>query len=87
MTWGGWRAAADRVGADARGNRVRRRAVCKDATGNIVITDADHPVLVVGVNGCVIVHGPGGTLVCDKRCADRIKPLVEKMAGGREEGG
>lgn len=76
---GGWLAAADLLAADDDGNCVHGSVLLDAATGNIVVADGDNPVLVVGVKDCVIVHGPGGTLVCDKSHAERIKPLVEKI--------
>jgi len=76
---GGWLAASDLLPADADGNCVHGSVLLDAATGNIVVADGDNPVLVVGVKDCVIVHGPGGTLVCDKSHAECIKPLVEKI--------
>jgi len=84
---GGWLAASDLLPADADGNCVRGSVLLDAATGNIVVTDGDNPVLVVGVKDCVIVHGPGGTLVCDKSHAECIKPLVEKILKERAAGG
>ncbi|HUS45816.1 MAG TPA: sugar phosphate nucleotidyltransferase [Phycisphaerae bacterium] len=84
---GGWLAAADLIEADANGNHIRGRAVCEDAADNVIVADGEHPVLVAGIRNAVIVHGPGGTLVCDKAWAERIKPLVEKIvASDREQG-
>jgi mannose-1-phosphate guanylyltransferase len=76
---GGWLAAADLLPADADGNCVHGSVLLDAATGNIVVADDDNPVLVVGVKDCVIVHGPGGILVCDKSHAECLKPLVEKI--------
>jgi len=76
---GGWLAASDLLPADADGNCVRGSVLLDAATGNIVVAGAGRPVLVVGVKNCVIVHGPGGTLVCDKSHAEHIKPFVEKI--------
>ncbi|HUX15880.1 MAG TPA: sugar phosphate nucleotidyltransferase [Phycisphaerae bacterium] len=76
---GDWLAASDLLPADADGNCVRGSVLLDAATGNIVVAGGSRPVLVVGVKNCVIVEGPGGTIVCDKSHAERIKPLVEKI--------
>ena len=77
---GGWPAEAEAIPPDANGNRVRGPVVLEDAADNVVITDKGRPVVVLGVRHCIIVHGPGGTLVCDRDAAGRIKPLVEKVS-------
>ncbi|HUX00659.1 MAG: sugar phosphate nucleotidyltransferase [Phycisphaerae bacterium] len=76
---GGWEAAAGLLPADRHGNRVRGSVLLDRASGNVIIADADHPVLVVGVRNSCIVQGPGGLLVCDRRHTERLKPLIERI--------
>jgi mannose-1-phosphate guanylyltransferase len=76
---GGWEAAAALLPPDDRGNRIRGSVLLDRASGNIIVADADHPVLVVGVRDSVIIQGPGGLLVCHRHCLDHLKSLVEKI--------
>ena len=76
---GGWSAALELLPAAANGNHVRGPAVLHDVADSVVLTDDDHPVLVAGLTGVVVVHGPGGILVCPRDRVDQIKPLVEQI--------
>jgi len=77
---GGWTAITELIPPDAStGNQVRGAAILEQALGNVVITDAEHPVIVAGLSDCIVVHGPCGTLVCHKSLVDRIKSLVERI--------
>jgi mannose-1-phosphate guanylyltransferase len=75
---GGWRAACDLVPADGQGNQIRGPVILENVAGSLVITDPGHPVIVVGVEDCIVVHGKEGTLVCRKDMVDRLKLLVER---------
>jgi len=79
---GGWPAIGDLVPADADGNHVVGNVILSQATGNVAITDADHPLVVAGIRDCIIVHGPGGTLACHKGLAEGLKPLVQRATSG-----
>jgi mannose-1-phosphate guanylyltransferase len=76
---GGWSAALELLPAAAHGNHVSGLAVLHDVADSVVLTDADHPVIVVGLSGYVVIRGPGGILVCPRDRVDQIKPLVEQI--------
>lgn len=78
---GDWSSITQVIPPDEDGNRVRGAAVLEEATGNMVITDSEHPVAVAGLSDCIVIHGPCGTLVCHKRMADRIKSIVQRING------
>lgn len=81
---GGWEAAARLLPADDAGNRVQGRVVLDGADGCIVLGEGGRPVAVAGMQDCIIVQGPAGTLVCPKSAADRIKPLVQRILDGEQ---
>jgi mannose-1-phosphate guanylyltransferase len=76
---GGWSAALELLPAADHGNHVSGPAVLQDVADSVILTDDDHPVIVAGLSGCVIVRGPGGILVCPRDRVDQIKPLVEQI--------
>jgi mannose-1-phosphate guanylyltransferase len=78
---GDWSSITQVIPPDEQGNRVRGATVLEEAAGNVVVTDPDHPVAVVGLSDCIIIHGPCGTLVCHKRLAGRIKAVVQRIGG------
>jgi len=78
---GDWSSITQVIPADASGNRIRGAAVLEEAGDNVVITDAEHPVAVVGLSDCIVIHGPCGTLVCHKRMAGHIKGIVQRISG------
>ena len=80
---GGWLEAADLFESDGSGNRTSGPVVLDGSCGNVVVTDSDKPIVVAGLSDCIIVRGPAGMLVCTKQAADRIKPLVEQVLGGK----
>jgi mannose-1-phosphate guanylyltransferase len=79
---GGWEAAGRLLPADDAGNRVQGDVVLDGAERCIVLGEAGRPVAVAGMQDCIVVQGPAGTLVCPKSAADRIKPLVQRILDG-----
>jgi len=84
---GSWPALADVTEPDESGNVViADNAVLVDSERNVVVTEEDHLLAVLGVEDCVVVHSPDATLVCKKEDALRLKELVadvEARYGGR----
>ena len=76
---GSWSAAEDLIPADAAGNHVRGDVTLGWARGNVVIADGGRPVVVAGLDDCVVVQGPSGTLVCRKDMLDNLKTLLERV--------
>jgi len=74
---GGYPSVADLLPHDDDGNAVSGQVVCVDARGNVVMnTDDDSVVAVLGVEGLVVVHTPGATLVVPADQTERIKDVV-----------
>ncbi len=78
---GGWLATDQLIPPDERGNQVSGNAFLDEVTGTLVIGEPGHPIAVVGLTDCIIVHSDAGTLVCHKSAADRIKPLISRILG------
>lgn len=81
---GGWWAAEALIEAEEGGNRRVGRVELQDAKDVLVVGPPGHPVLVAGLEGCVVVHAEGGTLVCSKAAAETIKPLVKRILAGED---
>ncbi|HUS92699.1 MAG TPA: mannose-1-phosphate guanylyltransferase [Phycisphaerae bacterium] len=78
---GSWPALADVSEPDDEGNTlVAENAVVIDGGQNILVTEDDHLLAVMGVDDCIVVHSPDATLVCKKSDAQRLKELVEELA-------
>ena len=75
---GAWPAVMRHFPADAAGNVVRGLAAVEQASGNLVVSSADHLVAVLGVNDLIVVHTADATLVCPKDKAQEIKALLQR---------
>ena len=75
---GSWPALADVVELDEADNAiVASRAVIEDGSRNVIYSDDDHLVAVMGMDDCIIVHTADATLVCNRSDSQRLKDLVE----------
>lgn len=75
---GSWPALAEVVSTDADGNAVlARRAIVIDGSNNILFSEDEHLISMIGLDDCIVVHTPDATLVCNKSDAQRLKELVE----------
>jgi mannose-1-phosphate guanylyltransferase len=82
---GEWAAVARHDAKDALGNVGRGRTLVEQGSNNIVISDGEHLVALVGTDDLIVVHTADATLVCPKNRAQDIKLLlkrVEAEAGG-----
>jgi mannose-1-phosphate guanylyltransferase len=83
---GAWPAVAKHSTQDARGNVVRGRALVEQGSNNLVFSQGEHLLAVVGADDLIVVHTADATLVCPKNRAQEIKALlkrVEATAGGK----
>jgi len=77
---GSWPAVGAAVGADEADNVVVAPTHVKiNSKNNIVVTEDDHLVALVGVENLVVIHSPDATLVCHQRESQRIKDLVAAL--------
>jgi mannose-1-phosphate guanylyltransferase len=54
--------------------------VVLDGNRNVIFSDNDHLLAVVGMDDCIIVHTGDATLVCSKSDSQRLKELVDLIA-------
>lgn len=74
---GSWPALADVLTPDEAGNVViADNVVILDSARNVIVTEDNHMLAVLGIDDCVIVHSPDATLVCKKSDSQRLKELV-----------
>ena len=82
---GSWDALADTLPHDAAGNALIGEAAYQDSSGNIVHSEGVLTAM-IGVTDAVVVATRDVVLVADRKAAEQVKPLVEKlMASGRIE--
>lgn len=75
---GAWPALENVGELDEAGNVVlAQNAAVIDSFRNIIVTDDDHLLAVLGMDDCIIVHAPDATLVCNKSDSQRLKELVQ----------
>lgn len=75
---GAWPAVMHHFPADAAGNVLRGLSTVENASGNLVVSTADHFVAVLGVQDLIVVHTDDATLVCPKEKAQEIKALLKR---------
>ncbi len=77
---GAWPAVTRHYQADDAGNVGRGRRIIEQANNNIIFTEGDHLVAVVGASDLIVVHTPDATLVCPKDKAQEIKAAVKQVS-------
>jgi mannose-1-phosphate guanylyltransferase len=76
---GSWASVASTRTADEAGNvTIAPRAMIVDGRQNVVISEAEHLVVLLGVDDLVVVHSEDATLVCRRHEVERVKDLVER---------
>jgi mannose-1-phosphate guanylyltransferase len=74
---GSWPAVAEHAADDAAHNRlIAGDLVTLDSEGNLVQTDGDHLVALLGVRDLIVIHTPDATLICHKDHVERIRELA-----------
>ncbi len=77
---GSWPALADVTDLDETDNAVvAENTVLIDCTGNVIVSEDDHLLAVMGMDDCVIVHSPDATLISNKSDSQRLKDLLTNM--------
>ena len=80
-TWqdlGSWTAVADTQARDAAGNvAVSPQTILLDSKDNIIVSEAGHLLVLMGVEDLVVVHSGDATLICRKEHEQRLKELVK----------
>lgn len=77
---GSWPELGEVLGPDADGNAVvAPRTAILDGSRNVIFSEDDHLIAVVGMDDCIIAHTPDATLVCKKSDSQRLKELVDQI--------
>lgn len=76
---GSWPAIARHFPADAMGNVKNGAAKFVDSSNNIVVSEKDHLVAVLGAEDLIVVHTADATLICKKDHVGKIKALVHSL--------
>jgi len=69
---------------DENGNITFGREILINAQDNVVYTDADKAVGIVGVRDLVIVDQKDALLICNKEEAARVKDIVDKLKAAND---
>ena len=84
---GSWPAMENVVELDDSDNAVIAENVeVVDSFRNVIVSEGDHLLAVLGMDDCIVVHSADATLVCNKSDSQRLKELVaqiEKRYGRR----
>ena len=74
---GSWPAIENVAEQDDLGNAVvASTTVLLDSCRNVIVSEDDHLLAVIGMDDCVIVHSPDATLICKKSDSQRLKELL-----------
>ena len=75
---GSWSSIAGTREPDSQGNiRLAPQSLIVDGGGNIIVSESDHLVAIMGLDDLVVVHGQDATLICRREHEQRIKELAE----------
>jgi len=78
---GAWPALESVAETDESGNVViAENSIVVDSYRNVIVSEDDHLVAVMGMDGCIVVHSKDATLVCNKSDSQRLKELVDLLA-------
>jgi mannose-1-phosphate guanylyltransferase len=78
---GSWPALENVTELDEAGNAiVAANTVVMDSSRNVIVSEGDHVLAVLGMEDCIVVHSPDATLVCSRGESQRLKELVELVA-------
>lgn len=79
---GSWLSAARHLPADAEGNRSNAGIFTLDAASNVVFSDAEPQVALLGVRDLIVVQTRDALLVASQSRAEDIKQLVRQLPPG-----
>lgn len=76
---GSWPAVERHAEPDAEGNVTKGQTIAEDSKHNLVLSEGDHLVSLIGVENLMVVHTEDATLICPKDRAQDVKKLVKKI--------
>lgn len=76
---GSWTAMQRLKDSDENHNTVIGTHVGVETTNCIIRSTDDHVIGTIGINNCIIVHTPDGTLVADRHDENAVRQIVELL--------
>jgi mannose-1-phosphate guanylyltransferase len=77
---GSWPALEQVLDLDEAGNVVvAPNCVVLDSARNVIVSEDDHLLAIVGMDDCIVVRSRDATLVCNKSDSQRLKELVDMI--------
>lgn len=76
---GEWLAIERHLPKDSNGNVSKTPAISIDSQNNIIISENDHTLAIMGLSNMIIVHTSDATLICKKDDAQNIKKIVKLL--------
>ncbi|MFT3781420.1 MAG: sugar phosphate nucleotidyltransferase [Nibricoccus sp.] len=81
---GAWPAVPKHFEKDASGNVTRGRALIEGGKNNIVFSEGNHLLTVLGADDLIVVHTADATLVAPKAKAQEIKLLLKRIEAEKD---
>ncbi len=80
---GSWTAVHELEEKDRNGNALNAiHVTTSGATNNLVFSNSEKMIALVGVDGLAVVETEDAILVCDLKSAQGVKEIVEQLKGG-----
>jgi mannose-1-phosphate guanylyltransferase len=77
---GSWPALEDVLELDDKGNAILAdHHMVIDSYRNVLVSQGEHLLAVMGMDDCIVVHSDDATLVCKKSDNQRLKELVDAI--------
>jgi mannose-1-phosphate guanylyltransferase len=76
---GGWRAVANYLANDGKGNAAHGQITTMNASENIVFNNSDSTIALLGVHNLIVVRTEDALLICNRHDAEKIKDLVSNL--------
>jgi len=81
---GSWPAIERHFPGDEEDNILQGTVFTLESTRNLVYTEGDHLVGLIGVDDLIVIHTKDATLVCPKDRAEDVKKLVKKIEAQKD---
>ena len=83
---GSWSVLSEVLPADHKGNvSTAAHVELVDSKNNIIVSEDDHLLALIGLEDVVVVHSAEATLICHKKHTQLVKDLVIRLEQqGRE---
>jgi mannose-1-phosphate guanylyltransferase len=76
---GSWNSLRSVLPCDSSGNAVKGNAILTESYGNVVFSDDDTLIGVIGMKDVAIVKSGNGILVCPLACEQKVRELLQNM--------